>query len=106
MIMASQDMVKELLSCVAAGDPYGAFGINDTLPPPQLRRECRRKQVVFHQDRGNLLVVSQLANACADVLCDRVPVLAEGFVGTARELLREVRQRTGQEQWAKLMTEW
>ena len=99
-------MVNELLSGVAARDPYRAFGINATLPPPQLRRECRRKQAMFHQDRGNSLVVSQLANACADVLCDRVPMLEEGLVGTALELLREDRQRTGQEQWATLMKEW
>ena len=104
--MAEQHDVNQLLSGVAGGDPYHAFGIITALSPSQLRRECRRKQAAFHQDKGNSLVVSQLANACADVLCDRVPVLAGEIVATASRLLEEVRQCADREQYTKLMQEW
>ena len=104
--MAGQDLIERLLSGVAARDPHRAFGVTAALSPSNLRRECRRNQALFHQDRGNALAVSQIANACADVMCDRVPVLSGEIVATAIDLLREIRQRTEQEQWAKLMQEW
>ena len=104
--MAGQHDVNQLLSGVAVGDPYHAFGITTTLPPSQLGRECRRKQAAFRQDKGNPLAVSQLANACADVLCDRVPMLVGKIVATASRLFEEVRQRADREQYTKLMQEW
>ncbi len=104
--MASQFETNQLLTGVVAQDPHRAFGIVIALSPPQLRRECRRKQAVFHQDKGNSLAISQLANACADVLCERVPMLAGEIVATASRLLEEVSQRASEEQYNRLMQEW
>ena len=104
--MARQDLIERLLSGVTTGDPYTTIKVIWTLPPSQLKRECRRYQATFHQDRGNLLAVSQIANACADVICHRALVLSGEIVATAMELLQQVTQRVRQEQWAKIMQEW
>ena len=104
--MAAQRDVNQLLSGVAIGDPHQEFGVCLTVPSLQLRRGCRRKQALSHQDKGIPSEVSQLANACADVLCGRVPMLGDETIETASRLLVEVRQRTEQAQYTKLMQEW
>ena len=101
--MASELETKRLLEGIAAGNPFEEFGLSPMSPPAQLRREVRQKQALFHEDRGNPISISQLANGCADVICGRAPEITETLKATAKPVLLEIRKQRGREflkEWA------
>jgi len=104
--MASELETKQLLEGVVAGDPFQAFGVSPLLPLAQMRKECRHKQVTFHQDKGNPISISQLANGCADVICGRAPVLIESLKVAAKPLLEDIRKQQGHDNYLKRLKEW
>ena len=85
--MASESEVIQLLEGVVADDACAAFGLSHLLPPAKLRRECRRIQALFHEDKGNATCLSQLANDCAAVICGRQFVLTSCLRSTAQTML-------------------
>ena len=88
--MASEHEVRRLLLGVVTGDIYGAFGLSRKLTQSELLRACRRIKVSVHADRGNRNEISQIANACAEVLTDRRPQLSDCIQNVARGLMVEV----------------
>jgi hypothetical protein len=104
--MAAQLETRQLLEGVVAGNPFQAFGISPLLPPAQLRRECRQRQANYHQDRGNPVSISQLANGCADVICGRAPMLTESLKIAAKPLLEDICKQQGHENYLRRLKEW
>ena len=87
--MASQHDIEQLLIGILTCDIYHAFGVSRKPSKRDLESECRRVQKNFHTDRGNRTEVSQLANACAEVLTGKRPYLSECIKSVARCLFEE-----------------
>ena len=91
--MASEFDTRQLLEGVVEGNPWKAFGLACTLTLAELRRECRIKQSEFHQDKGNPILISQLANDCASVLCGRQHRLTSCLQIAANKFLNDLMQQ-------------
>ena len=91
--MASKGDVETLLQGALRGDPYGAFGLHRSLSEQQLKSECRRLQSMYHADRGNSTDVSQIANACASVLCGKDWELSDCIRDTARRSFQDLMRK-------------
>ena len=104
--MALESEIRQLLEGVVAGDPFQAFSLSILLPLAQMRRECRRKQMTFHQDKGNPISISQLANECACVICGRQAELTSCIKDTAKTLLSDMRRKQECDNFLKHLLEW
>ena len=94
---ATEAEVEQLLEGALIGDAFRAFGLAYSLTREQLQSECRIYQSLFQQDKGNPITVSQIANACASVICGKDSRLSEGIMKDARvefqELMKAQRER-------------
>ena len=100
--MASELETKRLLEGIVAGNPFQAFGLSPMTHSAQLRKEVRQRQASFHQDRGNPISTSQLANGCTDAICGRAYDITETLKATATPLLLEIRKQQGRD----ILKEW
>ena len=104
--MASVDDIRQLLEGCVARNPFQAFGISSIAQIAEVRRECKQKQALYHQDKGNPVIISQLANACADSISGRSMLLDDGILASAESLLADLRAQEKQDAILKTLQEW